>query len=505
MRDLAVALPVHESGGAELFIREPLHESPAAVFMKWNDFGAELPEFLNPESDLRPKLPRSDVRYARSSSAPRPRPHRACERPPWDNSPPSRLVRERKEEFETPFTFLSPRELEALVHKERRLVHWAQKRVEKTLGLVRVNLTSAEQRIAEANAVLASSAIRAKERAIKREPRTATEEEHALLGALDYLDRAAFAAQCAMEERETRLSGFTDATKRMLGALDKAASYLKARREDLHGNPMSMRHLPTTTANDEQLFRIQSLTSEASQLAEEARIACSEASDAARTEAARVVKARERIFAAVRAITKTPLLAYNAEGRQAGAGNINDLLRSLSQEEQSISKVENAVLRGRFDCLGGPPQPVPQTHEDAGATRGSDSTHETRGPLRSQPRAASPHEAHDEAVADAGSETTGTSKPYPASHRPRRPGQPRRPTPSASRRSWDTRWDSAERVGSRDTHSEPAGPQRGAAEPSTATGAPASAHAFSAFLAREKMRGTARISDFSVPFQAALD
>ena len=80
--------------------------NPSAVFGRYDEFGAELPEFLR--SDVKPRLPRTreGEKFSRSdrrsSSAPRGRSN-TFERPPWDDSPPPRPSRAKDDEVTQAF------------------------------------------------------------------------------------------------------------------------------------------------------------------------------------------------------------------------------------------------------------------------------------------------------------------------------------------------------------------------------------------------------------------
>ena len=100
-----------------------------------------------------------------------------------------------------------------------------------------------------------------------------------------------------------------------------------------------------------RLFQIQSAAMEASQLSDAIRQASTDALDATRSHSARLVTCRTQVFAATRAVLNTPIVAYDAEARRTAAKGLHGIIASLCQEDQGLSRREDALLRGKYDLV----------------------------------------------------------------------------------------------------------------------------------------------------------
>ena len=355
-------------------VYEPLPPDAKALFFQYSDFGAELPDFLREGHTIKPRLPRkrdqkSDSAAAahlggrRATSAPRGGSRGVFERPPWDASPPERPTRCKNLEAVLPFKFLAPAELRQLLSKAHRQVRYAGLRVDKCLGLVESTTSQAEQRAAEAAHTLDSDAIRE----LETHPSSMTAQEAQLLEALDTLERVTGRVLGAMDIQREKLARLgtsaMHAAASMQRGMDVLAQRIQGERSSkAHSRRQgssdtaytaaatsSLRHIQTTAANDEALFELQQSAMDAMSLADEVRLAGIDALETTRSQASSVVAARNGVFTATRAVLHTPLTTTDAEARRAAARALHGILSSLSQQEETLTKQESALLRGRFD------------------------------------------------------------------------------------------------------------------------------------------------------------
>jgi hypothetical protein len=242
--------------GAEL---KPLPPDHKALFFEYNEFGAELPDFLREKkkSPIRPRLPQSRNNQGRASSAPREGRGGAFERPPWDSSPPERPTRYKNLEAVLPFKFLIPSELRALLSKALRRVRYAGLRVDKAASLTDELLAQADLRASHAERILDTPVLRE----LERHPSACTAQEAEVLESLDTLGRIARLVQADVNERRARLEAFSWAATHATGDMQRTSAALERRargvssraRADATGKTSALRHLPASAANDEEV------------------------------------------------------------------------------------------------------------------------------------------------------------------------------------------------------------------------------------------------------------